>query len=179
MAFGSSKLSPFQYAPRGRRLSRPPPGVPRPRDRATPAPHSSPQCPSERRGAAVEPGERGRRKVPSWGRHARSPAGGVSIIFGCVSPPRGNFSCPLLQGFILHGRRFSGDGTLRILGYFFSVRTYSTTRTYNTTALLIVGLVQQVAVLEGVFFGGRSIITPSGNSSTYNTTAAVGMVQQL
>ena len=125
------------------------------------------------------PASGGRRKVPSWGRHARSPAGGVSIIFGCVSPPRGNFSCPLLQGFILHGRRFSGDGTLRILGYFFSVRTYSTTRTYNTTALLIVGLVQQVAVLEGVFFGGRSIITPSGNSSTYNTTAAVGMVQQL
>ena len=96
------------------RLSRVPPGLPRPRDRATPPPHGSPRCHRRKNGR--------RRRTRRAGGVERCPPGdgfldprergeilgkgGFSIISGGISLPGSYFSCPGFWVSVLYGRRF-------------------------------------------------------------------------
>ena len=74
VSFRIFKMYAVLVCPAGHRLSRAPPDPPRPRDRATPAPHSSPRrCARRRMGAAVQHGEQGGWKGAPGDRLARSP----------------------------------------------------------------------------------------------------------
>ena len=93
------------------RLSRVPPGLPRPRDRATPPPHGSPRCHRQKNGR--------RHPIRRAGGVGRRPPGDGSVLVNGADPREGRgfqhfrrrfppgdfFRLPCL-GFHLYGRRF-------------------------------------------------------------------------